>query len=92
MMPHCERPASETHDRLCGLHAAIWDADADGCEAHSAATELLPPMIKLAEVFGNVFLEEGLRELQVRALDYSERRYLDYEMLHIEDRMDLDDE
>ncbi len=91
MMPHCSRPAVESHgEKLCRLHAAIWDADADGCEAHSAAVELLPPMIRLAEVFGNSFLESGLKELRLRALDYSVRRYLDYEMLHIEDRMDLD--
>lgn len=90
-MPHCSRPTpGEKTMELCELHYAIWDADSDGCEAHSAATELLPPMIRLAEVMGNVYLEEELKALQVRALDYSERRYLDYHMLHIEDKMDLD--
>lgn len=89
--PHCSRPVSgEETFSYCELHEAIWQADSDGCEAHAAAVELLPPMVRLAEVFGNRFLEEGLKELQVRAFDYSERRYLDYEMLHLEDKMDLD--
>lgn len=92
MFAHCSRPVCERGQYMCELHEAIWEADSEGCEAHSAATELLPPMIKLAGVFGNDFLEAGLKGLQVRALDYSERRYLDYEMLHIEDGMDLDDE
>ncbi len=89
--PRCDRPAlGEGTFEFCAIHEAIWEADSDGCEAHAAAEELLPPMIRLAEVFGNRYLEEELKNLQTRALDYSERRYLDYEMLHIEDRMDLD--
>jgi hypothetical protein len=47
-------------------------------------------MIALAESFGNDFLGRGLKELQVKAFDYSERRYLDYEMLHHEDEVNLD--
>jgi hypothetical protein len=91
MMPRCTRPRREEDSvGLCELHHAIWDADADGAEAHCAAVELLPPMIALAESFGNDFLERGLKELQVKAFDYSERRYLDYEMLHHEDEVNLD--
>jgi hypothetical protein len=89
--PSCRRPREDgCRNEMCSLHDAIWQADSDSCEAAAAAEELLPPMIRLAEVYGNPFLEKGLRELQVQAYDYSERRSLDYDMLHLEDRMDLD--
>lgn len=97
MFPHCSRPVCERGEYMCELHEAISEADFDGCEAHSAAEEFLPSFIRLAEVAGNHYLEAELKELRRRAHDYSELRYMDYEMLHIEDRMenpdrDLEDE
>lgn len=92
MFPDCDRPVYEEGGYMCERHEAIWQADSDGCEAHAAAEELLPPMIRLAEVMGNVYLEDELKALRLRARDYSERRYLDYHMLHAEDKMDLDGE
>lgn len=90
-MPRCSRPVSgDDTFELCELHEAIWEADSDGCEAHAAAVELLPPMLWLTEVMGNRWLEKELKDLQIRAHDYSERRYLDYELLRLEDKMDLD--
>ena len=90
--PNCTREAEDDGPAMnwCWLHKQINEYDCDFTEAITAANDLIPALIRLAEQgMCNDYLVTILRDLRVRAYDDAARYKLGYELSWAE--LEIDD-
>lgn len=90
--PNCTREADDGDAPVmnwCALHKQINEYDCDYTEAITAANDLIPALIRLAEQgMCNDYLTLILRDLRVRAYDDAARYKLGWELSWAELDMD----